>query len=58
VVRRHHGKSNRRVGFSSHGFKHGPAVGEYMAARILEGGAVETRFSLATKEKLQRRAVY
>jgi hypothetical protein len=33
-------------------------VGEYMAARILEGGAVETRFSLATKEKLQRRAVY
>ena len=45
-------------GGSGHGFKHGPAVGEYVAARILEGGSVETRFSLATKEKIQKRAVY
>jgi len=45
-------------GGSGHGFKHGPAVGEYVAARILEGGKVETRFSLATKEKVQKRAVY
>jgi hypothetical protein len=29
-----------------------------VAARILEGGAVEPRFSLATKEKVQKRAVY
>ena len=45
-------------GGSGHGFKHGPAVGEYVAARIVEGGEVETRFSLATKEKVQKRAVY
>jgi glycine/D-amino acid oxidase-like deaminating enzyme len=45
-------------GGSGHGFKHGPAVGEYLAARIVEGGPVETRFSLATKEKVQKRAVY
>jgi glycine/D-amino acid oxidase-like deaminating enzyme len=45
-------------GGSGHGFKHGPALGEYVTARIVEGGAVEARFSLATKEKVQRRAVY
>jgi sarcosine oxidase len=45
-------------GGSGHGFKHGPAIGEYVAARILEGGPVEARFSLATKEKVQKRAVY
>jgi monomeric sarcosine oxidase len=45
-------------GGSGHGFKHGPAVGEYVAARIVEGGKMETRFSLATKEKVQKRAVY
>ncbi len=45
-------------GGSGHGYKHGPAVGEYVSARILEGGSVETRFSLSTKEKIQNRAVY
>ena len=45
-------------GGSGHGFKHGPAVGEYTAARVLDGGAVEPRFSLATKERVQNRAVY
>jgi sarcosine oxidase len=45
-------------GGSGHGFKHGPAVGEYVTARLVEGGPVETRFSLATKEKVQKRAVY
>ncbi len=45
-------------GGSGHGFKHGPALGEYVAARILEGGQVEPRFSLATKQKVQKRAVY
>ena len=38
--------------------KHGPALGEHVAARIVEGGPVETRFSLATKGKVQKRAVY
>jgi sarcosine oxidase len=45
-------------GGSGHGFKHGPAVGEYVAERILEGGAEEERFSLASKETVQRRAVF
>lgn len=45
-------------GGSGHGFKHGPAVGEHAAERILGSGAVEPRFSVATKDTLQRRAVY
>ena len=45
-------------GGSGHGFKHGPAVGEYVAGRILGGAEEEGRFSLATKETVQRRAVF
>jgi len=57
-------------GGSGHGFKHGPSVGEYVAARILQAGVVtpasshpsaeqlERRFSLATKESVQHRAVF
>jgi monomeric sarcosine oxidase len=45
-------------GGSGHGFKHGPAVGEYVAARILDDAAGEPRFSLKTKEKVQHRAVF
>jgi sarcosine oxidase len=45
-------------GGSGHGFKHGPAVGEYVAARLVEGGDVEARFSLGTKQRVQKRAVY
>src|SRR5713226_1817896 len=45
-------------GGSGHGFKHGPAVGEYVAGRLLDGTAAEARFSLATKDTVQRRAVY
>jgi sarcosine oxidase len=45
-------------GGSGHGFKHGPAVGEYVAKRILKGAAGEPRFSLETKDKVQHRAVY
>jgi glycine/D-amino acid oxidase-like deaminating enzyme len=45
-------------GGSGHGFKHGPAVGEY-AARLVEGGAApEPRFLLAAKERVQRRNVF
>src|SRR5207253_733036 len=46
-------------GGSGHGFKHGPAVGDY-AARALLGslGSPEPRFSLATKQAQQQRAVY
>jgi glycine/D-amino acid oxidase-like deaminating enzyme len=45
-------------GGSGHGFKHGPAVGEYAAARILDRGEVEPRFSLATKEETRKRTVF
>jgi monomeric sarcosine oxidase len=57
-------------GGSGHGFKHGPSVGEYVAARILQAGVatpasthpsaeqLERRFSLATKESVQHRAVF
>jgi sarcosine oxidase len=45
-------------GGSGHGFKHGPAVGEYVTGRLLDGAPVEARFSLAIKDTVQRRAVY
>jgi sarcosine oxidase len=45
-------------GGSGHGFKHGPAVGEYVAGRMLNGTAGEPRFSFASKDVVQRRAVY
>jgi monomeric sarcosine oxidase len=45
-------------GGSGHGFKHGPAVGEYVAARILRGGPVDPRYSLASKQETQNRTVF
>lgn len=45
-------------GGSGHGFKHGPALGEYVATRILEGGAVDPRFSLASKAIFQNRSIF
>ena len=45
-------------GGSGHGFKHGPAVGEYLKERILETRAAEPRFSVATKQLIQNRMVY
>src|SRR5262249_3246325 len=45
-------------GGSGHGFKHGPAVGEYVATRMLGGVTEEPRFSLASKERVQERKVY
>jgi len=46
-------------GGSGHGFKHGPVVGEYVAARI-EGSneGIEPRFSLASKQREHQRLVY
>jgi monomeric sarcosine oxidase len=46
-------------GGSGHGFKHGPVVGEYVAARI-DGSneGIEPRFSLASKAREHRRAVF
>lgn len=45
-------------GGSGHGFKHGPALGEYVAAQLLDGAPAEERFSLETKGTIQKRAVF
>ena len=45
-------------GGSGHGFKHGPAVGEYLAARIAGDAPEEPRFGLASKATMKNRAVY
>jgi glycine/D-amino acid oxidase-like deaminating enzyme len=45
-------------GGSGHGFKHGPAVGEYVSERVLNGGAVDPRFALTAKETVQHRTVH
>ncbi|MGA2576296.1 MAG: FAD-dependent oxidoreductase [Bryobacteraceae bacterium] len=60
LIDRHPGFSNVWLvgGGSGHGFKHGPAVGEYVAARILQGGPVDPRYSLACKQETQNRTVF
>jgi glycine/D-amino acid oxidase-like deaminating enzyme len=45
-------------GGSGHGFKHGPALGEYVARLLTRGGPVEPRFSLASKGTRQKRSIY
>jgi glycine/D-amino acid oxidase-like deaminating enzyme len=44
---------------SGHAFKHGPAVGRLAAEAVTgETGAIEPRFSLGSKAKVQERAVH
>jgi sarcosine oxidase len=45
-------------GGSGHGFKHGPAVGEYITTMVIEGRTPEPSFSLASKATIQRRAIF
>jgi monomeric sarcosine oxidase len=45
-------------GGSGHGFKHGPAVGAYLAGRILGTRVPEPRFSFASKGVVRMRSVY
>jgi|SRR5579883_83758 monomeric sarcosine oxidase len=45
-------------GGSGHGFKHGPAFGEYLAGMITGEQKAEPRFSLASKATEQKRTVY
>jgi glycine/D-amino acid oxidase-like deaminating enzyme len=45
-------------GGSGHGFKHGPEVGRYAAARLFGQVKEEPRFSLATKGETQNREVH
>ena len=60
LIDRHPGLENVWLvgGGSGHGFKHGPALGEYVASRILEGGVIEPRFTLATKGMVRKREVF
>ena len=60
LIDRHPGMENVWFvgGGSGHGFKHGPAVGEYVTRRLLDRAEPERRFSLATKDTIQHRAVY
>lgn len=55
VIDRHPGFSNVWIvgGGSGHGYKHGPALGEYVAAALLRGAAVDPRFSLASKPVIE-----
>jgi glycine/D-amino acid oxidase-like deaminating enzyme len=45
-------------GGSGHGFKHGPEVGRYAAARLFDSVDPEARFSLASKSEVHRREVH
>jgi len=60
VIDRHPNFDNVWIagGGSGHGFKHGPAVGAYLAARMLNDGPIEPRFALASKQTVQKRAVH
>ena len=60
LIDRHPGLGNVWFvgGGSGHGFKHGPAVGEYISGQLLDNARPEPRFSLASKETVQRRAVF
>ena len=45
-------------GGSGHGFKHGPAVGEYVVKLLSGDGQLEPRFELASKGPKHQRQVY
>jgi sarcosine oxidase len=46
-------------GGSGHGFKHGPALGEYVARKVTQTDAdLEPRFRLSAESKARRRLVY
>jgi len=60
VIDRHPAFDNLWIagGGSGHGFKHGPAVGEHVAAFMLNGAPIEPRFSLASKKTEQKREIH
>jgi sarcosine oxidase len=59
LLDRHPGMPNVWLvgGGSGHGFKYGPAVGEYVAG-VVDGGASEPRFSWSGKTEARERSVY
>ncbi|HYA95946.1 MAG TPA: N-methyl-L-tryptophan oxidase [Terriglobales bacterium] len=60
LIDRHPGCENLWIagGGSGHGFKHAPAVGEYVAGVICGDRRSEPRFAYAAKETVQARKVY
>jgi sarcosine oxidase len=60
LIDMHPGLSNVLLvgGGSGHGFKHGPEVGRYAAARLFDGVKAEAKFGLATKGETQHREVH
>ena len=60
LIDRHPGHANVLIvgGGSGHGFKHGPAVGEYVARLVANDDPTHGRFSLAAKTTTPRRVVY
>lgn len=45
-------------GGSGHGFKHGPALGEYVAKKVTTGGEVEPFFKLSAKGKVEAPSIF
>ena len=60
LIDRHPSRENVWLvgGGSGHGFKHGPAVGEHVAALVLGTEEVGPRFRLVTKQTVQKRDVH
>ena len=60
VIDRHPGLEHVWLagGGSGHGFKHGPAAGEYLQRLMASEIDPEPRFSLASKSTTQQRAVH
>lgn len=60
LIDRHPGHENVWIvgGGSGHGFKHGPAVGEYVTGLITRNAPAEPRFALASKSTEAHRSVY
>jgi len=60
LLDRHPGFENVWIagGGSGHGFKNGPAVGEYVAGLVLADGRVEPRFQIFGRPAFRRRSVY
>jgi sarcosine oxidase len=60
VIDRHPGMANVVVagGGSGHGFKHGPAVGDYICRLLTTTAEAEPRFALSPKAATQRRSVF
>ncbi len=60
LIDRHPDRENVWIagGGSGHGFKHGPAVGDYVAKLVAGQAVVEPRFSFESKQKRRARTVF